>query len=373
MKKKIYFENLDGLRFLCFLSVFFFHSFFSDNASILNSTSYLFVKKGLFANGNLGVNFFFVLSGFLITYLLIEEKNINGRIDIPKFWMRRVLRIWPVYFFCVVFGFYIFPFIKTLFGQTSTETATLPYYISFLSNFEFIKKGLPDASVLGVLWSVAIEEQFYFVWPIVLAFLPVRHYWMVFSAIILSSLIFRWNYDSYLMHEHHTLSCIGDMATGAFAAWLMLVNNKFKSWVSNWNKWWIAILYLLFILVFFKRDILVTESFVLRVFERWLIALVIAGIILEQTFSTKSFFKLGNFKIAKLGQITYGLYCYHFIGILITIKVLSKAGLDQSLWQVLILQTAIALLLSIIIAKLSFRFFEKPFLKLPDRFAFITK
>ena len=80
--KKIYFENLDGLRFLCFLSVFFFHSFHTENVLIKSSKFYLFFEKHLFGNGNLGVNFFFVLSGFLITYLLIEEKKLNGQIDI---------------------------------------------------------------------------------------------------------------------------------------------------------------------------------------------------------------------------------------------------------------------------------------------------
>jgi peptidoglycan/LPS O-acetylase OafA/YrhL len=168
MTKKVYFENLDGLRFLCFLSVFFFHSFHTDYASIQSSNLYHFIRRDLFGNGNLGVNFFFVLSGFLITYLLIEEKRLNGQIDIKKFWIRRILRIWPLFYFCVVFGFYIFPFLKTAFGQHPNETASIGYYLTFTNNFDFIKKGLPDASILGVLWSVAIEEQFYFVWPIVL-------------------------------------------------------------------------------------------------------------------------------------------------------------------------------------------------------------
>jgi peptidoglycan/LPS O-acetylase OafA/YrhL len=94
--KRVYFENLDGLRFLCFLSVFFFHSFHTDFDSIRATDTYHFIKRDIFGNGNLGVNFFFVLSGFLITYLLIEEKNLNGQIDIKRFWLRRILRIWCI-------------------------------------------------------------------------------------------------------------------------------------------------------------------------------------------------------------------------------------------------------------------------------------
>jgi len=92
-KKKIYFENLDGLRFLCFLSVFFFHSFHTEFDYIRNDSLYIFFKKDVFGNGSLGVNFFFVLSGFLITFLLIEEKALNGQINLKNFWIRRILRI----------------------------------------------------------------------------------------------------------------------------------------------------------------------------------------------------------------------------------------------------------------------------------------
>ncbi|MBK9047445.1 MAG: acyltransferase [Bacteroidetes bacterium] len=112
MSKKVYFENLDGLRFLCFLSVFFFHSFHTEYDFIKDNPVYTFIKKDLFGNGNLGVNFFFVLSGFLITFLLIEEKKLNRQIDLRNFWIRRILRIWPLFYFCVFFGFVMFPMIK---------------------------------------------------------------------------------------------------------------------------------------------------------------------------------------------------------------------------------------------------------------------
>ncbi|MFT5306585.1 MAG: peptidoglycan/LPS O-acetylase OafA/YrhL, partial [Chitinophagales bacterium] len=190
-KKRIYFENLDGLRFLCFLSVFFFHSFHTEYEAISGSAIYHFFKVDIFGNGNIGVNFFFVLSGFLITFLLIEEKKLNGQINLKKFWIRRMLRIWPLFYFCVLFGFYIFPILKTMFGQVPNETANIGYYLLFLNNFDFINNGIPDSSMLGLLWSVAIEEQFYLVWPIILFLLPIKRYWMAFVAIIGVSLVFR--------------------------------------------------------------------------------------------------------------------------------------------------------------------------------------
>ncbi|MCP4442334.1 MAG: acyltransferase [Aureispira sp.] len=372
--KKIYFENLDGLRFLCFLSVFLFHSFHTEYAYISDSGLYHFIKKDLFGNGSLGVNFFFVLSGYLITYLLIEEKKLNGQIDLKKFWIRRILRIWPLFYMCVLFGFYVFPLLKTAFGQTPNETASMAYYLTFTNNFDFIQKGLPDASVLGVLWSVAIEEQFYLIWPIILYVLPIKKYWMAFSAIIGVSLIFRGFNDSYIMHEYHTLSCIGDMAVGAFGAWLIIEKAKFKQKIVDLNKLTLVLIYTVFALIFFFRDEFLHTTFLIRVFERQFISIVILLIILEQCFTVNSLFKMSSFKrISKLGLITYGLYCLHFIGILIATTLTKKLAINTELWQVLIIDTLLALTITIIISKISYRFYEKPFLKFKEKFAFITK
>src|SRR5690242_14797776 len=145
-KKKLYLENLDGLRFLCFLCVFFYHSFGAQFDYIKQFPAYGFIRWGIFRNGNLGVNFFFVLSGFLITYLLLKEKKLNGQIDLKKFWIRRILRIWPLFYFCVLFGFYCFPALKLL-NQQPSESASIGYYLTFTNNFDYISKGKPDSNI----------------------------------------------------------------------------------------------------------------------------------------------------------------------------------------------------------------------------------
>lgn len=375
MKKKIYFENLDGLRFFCFLSVFFYHSFYTNFDYIKSKYLYHFIEQDIFGNGNLGVNFFFVLSGFLITYLLIEEKNLNGQINVKKFWIRRILRIWPLFFLCVIFGFFIFPLLKSAFGQQPNETASIGYYLSFTNNFDLIENGLPDASILGILWSVAIEEQFYFVWPIILYFLPIKHQWIAFSTIIVGSLIFRAYNNNYWDHEFHTLSCIGDMATGAFGAWLILINKNFKKQIQNLKGIYIFLAYISFFLLFFFRDeVLSHEIFLLDIIERPLIALIILLIILEQSFSEKSYFKMKRFRIlTRLGTYTYGLYCLHPIGVLTTITLTNKFHFNTELWQVMITDTIFSLLLTILISLVSYHYYEKPFLKLKSKFAYFTK
>ena len=369
-QKNKYFENLDGWRFLCFLSVFFFHSFHTEEKTIKENGIYQIIKKDIFGNGNLGVNFFFVLSGFLITYLIIQEIKKTNKLDIISFWKRRILRIWPLFYFCVFFGFVLFPMIKSAFGQTSTETAYWPMYLSFLNNFDLINHGLPDASILGVLWSVAIEEQFYFIWPILLAVIPLRYYWTILLGIVLTSIGFRYFNNSAILYEHHTLSCIGDMAIGGLGAWIIVQSKSFIRIIENLPKYSIILIYLSFIFVFFLRDEFFLAETPFKPFERIIIAIIILFIILEQNYSKNSFYKMSKFKrISQLGKMTYGMYCLHFIGILIALKITGKLGMNTQLWHVLILETVLALGITLVISKLSYAYFEMPFLKLKSKFS----
>lgn len=378
--KKLFFENLDGLRFFCFLMVFLYHSFTTSYPHIADNNLHYTVKESIFGNGFLGVNFFFVLSGFLITFLLIEEKKLNGRINIPKFWLRRILRIWPLYFLCVFIGFGLFPLAKSLAGGVPSESASLIYYLTFTSNFDYIQNelllgsGLPDAPGLGVLWSIAIEEQFYLTWPVILAILPVRYYWVAFSVIIGGSLLFRAANDVSIIHEMHTLSCIGDMATGAFGAWLYTQKEGFAKAIQKLPRVFIIFIYLVLISILLWRDELLINNYYVRIFERLFIAVTILMVILEQCFSERSWYKMGSLKrISLLGIYTYGLYCLHFIVISGVQGVTAKVGLNTQLWQVLLMEPAISLSITIVIAILSFKYFETPFLRWKDRFGYIHK
>jgi peptidoglycan/LPS O-acetylase OafA/YrhL len=373
-RKKIYFEHLDGLRFFCFLAVFFFHSFHTENPSIEENSLFATVKHHVFGNGFLGVNFFFVLSGFLITYLLIEERRLKGKINILNFWLRRILRIWPLYFACVFIGFVVFPLAKSMAGGIPVESANPWYYIGFINNFDYIAKGLPDAPGLGVLWSIAIEEQFYLVWPLVLSVFPIKKYWIPFVIIIAGSLVYRAFHDVHILHEMHTLSCIGDMAIGAMGAWLLLERPQFFKAIEQLPRAVIVSAYILFFMIFLFRDELMLDNYYMRIFERAVLAVTILVIIMEQCFSENSFYKMGNFKaVSRLGLITYSLYCIHFMVISATYGVINKTGMNQQVWQVLLIPTLISFIITFVVSRFSYKYFESPFLKLKDKFSYITK
>ena len=359
-----YFKNLDGLRFLCFLAVFTVHSLHTDNPAVQTNFLFKLIVGRVLANGGLGVNFFFVLSGFLITYLLILEKQTTGKINILHFWFKRVIRIWPLYFACVIFGFIIFPLIKYYLGQTIDESADLKLYLLFLGNFDILKNGWPDSTELGILWSISIEEQFYLIWPVLLFVIPIKRYWIVFSVILLISLIFRSLNDYPLIFHYHTLSCISDMAVGGFGAWLILTPS-FRKFIVSLSKPKIICIYLTFFILFVFKEQVLDQLYVLRIFERLIISVLIILMILEQNYSLNSFYKMGNFKkISQLGLTTFGNYMLHVIGILIVVTLFKLFKINDNIYTLLIIIPTLSLILTIYLGKLSYHILEKPFLKL---------
>lgn len=322
----------------------------------------------------MGVNFFFVLSGFLISYLLIHEKEKYHQINIRYFYIRRILRIWPLYYATLLIGFVGFPILKHAMGAVSSETANPLLYAFFLGNFSDMWNGLPDATILGVLWSVSIEEQFYLFWPLLLSFLPQRHYLRVFTLLIVGSVVFRsFYYDDYMVMYYHTFSVISDMCVGGVIAYFSYYSFRFRAFFEGLSKERIVLIYLIgFAFVLFEKSLFSVPF--LQIMSRLLYSLFFAFILLEQNYSRDSFYKMKNWKrLTHWGQMTYGLYCLHFLGILAAIILSKKMGWNQSIVGVLVIETALAFGITWMIAWFSYRFFEMPFLKLKEKFTFFQK
>ena len=371
--ERIFFPNLDGLRFLAFFSVFLYHSFYTTDAGVANSKLYQMPYQ-FTRSGYLGVNFFFVLSGFLITYLLLAERQLKGRIAIGAFYVRRILRIWPLYFVVVFIGFFVLPVLKAHFGQHPyEETAKLSYFVLFLANFNDIYYGC-QTPTLTLLWSVSVEEQFYLIWPLLIALVPDRYLGWLFGALGLLSLSFRgvYIYD-YKMLNMHTMSAIGDMNLGGLAAWLCSRDEGLTSRVAAWPRWLIGLGYGLGItLIATRSQLFHFESYV--VLDRLLLAVFFAFVLLEQNYARHSLFKMANFRLLSYwGTYTYGLYCLHYLALLVAIQLLHRLGLNHTAMGVVVGDNVVALLLALGVSWISFNFYEKPFLKLKHRFEFITR
>jgi peptidoglycan/LPS O-acetylase OafA/YrhL len=277
-------------------------------------------------------------------------------------------------------GFVVLPFLKYASITSTPEPSNLLYYLTFFANFDLIRiwPGVPDVLPIIVLWSVAVEEQFYLMWPVFLKYVGFKSLPYLFIGIVLITLIFRSFYTQhndydYSIRYFHTFSVIGDMAIGGLVAYYCFYKNRFYHLIVEMPRFIIILIYFVtFILILFKEEIFYDP--ILLTFERAILSLLFALIIAEQNFSKNSFYKFSNFKLlSKMGIYTYGLYCLQFVGILTVQKVFDKINLDLGNWIINFFGSLIALAIVIIMSVVSYQYFEKYFLKKKDKFSVISK
>jgi peptidoglycan/LPS O-acetylase OafA/YrhL len=355
-----YFENLDGLRALAAFAVIFFHLSLHlayPNTSILQIFRTLSSLRG--QGGGIGVSFFFVLSGFLITYLMFSESVKNGRLQVRDFYLRRFLRIWPAYYLTLLVGFVVYPILAT---HTRAESANWVLYALFLTNFDNLQQGLPSSSILGVQWSVAVEEQFYLFWGV---FFSVAWAWKGFLWMLIGLLCasvgfyaFQTNPD---VQYFHSLSCLRYLVFGALLAYACFYQpEKVRRGLKNIGYWANLGLYVCYALfVWFGKTMQGGEYL-----GQFVPMLFFGYVIVEQNYSEVSFYKIGRFKLlAWLGKISYGLYLYHMIAIFLVLRIFPK----NPDW--VLLQWGLIVLLTVAMSHFSFHYIETYFLRLKHRFS----
>ena len=366
-----YFPNLDGLRTIACLLVYMQHGFGPLVGSLINELAILSPVRRIFAAGDLGVSFFFVLSGFLITYLILNEIRQTGQINVVAFWVRRCLRIWPLYYFVVVFSIVLYPMMKSFIGYDQYIDIGNPLlYFIFLGNFDVISLGQSHGAMsTNITWSVAIEEQFYFVWPLLLIIVARRAHILIFLATIAASAIFRlYHADNGMVLYFHTLSVISDMAVGGLAAYLSLTRNGFTARISRVSRSTIGLAYAIGIIFVLYSHQVLTGS-ILVALDRLLCSFFFAFVILEQNYCANSFVKMSNRKfLSCLGKYTYGLYLLHPIAIQFFSRLprLLHLELEDVVEQSLV--GFGGFFLSLLFAYVSYWFYERPFLRIKDSF-----
>ena len=377
---KVFFPNLDGLRFVAFFMVYIQHSF----ATGLNHVNFyksfpLRLFQLIFNSGGNGVSVFFVLSGFLITYLLLDEVELNGKINVPYFYLRRVLRIWPLYYALLFISFVVWPYLRHLHGLPPLISDPV-YYITFLSNFDVIRISALAANLNYIMqtitWSVSIEEQFYLVWPLLFYFTPVKYYKYIFIAVIVVGYTFRFinRHDETVLY-HHSLSVCPDLAIGGLSAYFSLKSNDFKRFFINLNRNWIVSGYLfLFAWLFYTQEFKHSNAEI-AVFFRIITSMLFAFVILEQNYCKNSFYKFSSFKtISRWGKYTYGLYLLHPLALLVIYYLMAFCfvNFDLHVPLFLVAYSICSFIVVMLISYMSFNYFELQFLKLKKRFSLIT-
>jgi peptidoglycan/LPS O-acetylase OafA/YrhL len=184
-----------------------------------------------------GVDLFFVLSGFLITGILLETRESPGYFRI--FYARRFLRIFPLYYGALAAAFLVLPLVPELAVSLEPVRRDAFWYWTYLTNYRFAEVGWPRVPYLGHFWTLAVEEQFYLVWPAVVRFLPRRLLpWLCVTAIVLGTWgrVHSWNLDEPASATLATHLRLDGLAIGALLAWLAREPGGLSRWrrIAAW-------------------------------------------------------------------------------------------------------------------------------------------
>ena len=293
-----YNKQIDGLRFIAIFSVLIGHFIPLENSILKN-----------FPFG-VGVNLFFVISGYLITKILLKNKEdiINKKVNLIKvfksFYLKRTLRIFPIYYLTILFLLIInFKNIGEIWIWL------ISYSTNILITFDNV-----DLGSFNHLWSLAVEEQFYIVWPLLILLIPLKQISRFITFIIILSLFFKIAYYYYFgwstIINASTISCADSLGFGALAAYWSLYNKNIIRRINNY-KWILPLSFIPFLfLIIFPQNfnfIRVTSSNFL--FSLFALFLIIKAS--EEKFSYVSKLFLENKLIVHIGRISYGIYLYH--------------------------------------------------------------
>lgn len=362
--KKVHFPNLNELRFLCASLVILHHvEQVRANAGIFNLH-----HIDLFKNGGLAVNVFFVLSGFLITYLLLVDIVLENKVDIKKFYINRTLRIWPLYFILVFIGFVALPLIlhhpkfASKFPYLSAEGILL--YIFFLPN---LANGIWTKHFLIPLWSIGVEEQFYLIFAPLISWFRNHVLKLLFAVFILRFFIQVFIKDAIsnesLQYFINSMS-FESMAIGGFFAWIYVFKHPLEKLFTAKIFQVLCVGYVLYA-IFYHSPQSLENSILFKSIgfvKQSIFSLACGGFIYNIATNQYSLFRLKNRLLDSLGTISYGIYMYHMIFVFAAITLIEKfTFLQESLVSSLFVYFFV-FGFTILTSFLSFRFIEKKIL-----------
>jgi peptidoglycan/LPS O-acetylase OafA/YrhL len=363
---RFYHPELDILRFFAFLGVFCHHALphdtsFYSQLGVPKTLGTVLASAG--ATGAFGVDLFFTLSAYLITELLLREKELLGTLDVKAFYVRRMLRIWPLYFLFLAVAVAMQYFIP---GQQLGWRATLAF--SLLSgNWWIVFRGFPS-SVVFPLWSVSIEEQFYLLWPVAARRIKASGMATVAIAMLIVASLSRFYLVQHGSTESqiwcNTFARLDPIAVGILAA-VVLRGSATRSSLMGRVALLLSGATLLItaaVICSVKADPLTTT----RVLVGYPSAALGALAILLATLSPQA--ALGKSALVYLGKISYGLYVFHVLGLLISDLIVTRGYNSFGLY---LLKISVAFAITVIFAVISFRWIERPFLLLKSRFTLI--
>lgn len=354
--KSGYIPQFDGLRGVAILLVLVGHSRFLEALPHLGSLEYT----------RFGVDLFFVLSGFLITGILLDSKGSENYFR--NFYARRALRIWPLYYLILLVTFIVAP----LFAPSirSTVAGVWPAFVFYVQNIVFMNNPTYPLA-LGVTWSLAVEEQFYLTWPLLVFLLRRRALALVSVSLVFVSLSLRLaghfhDAPSGFVHQF-TLSRLDAIAFGTLAAlWLRSPSCTLDRWRTRAYQF----------LALGVSGVVVARILMHRnssIVGYTFLAITFTGLLGMAVVSDARWSLLGRALSARwlryVGKISYGIYLLHVPIFLLWLRLIGSQNFLPSHEMVRnLLGFAGQFLSAVIAASISWRFFEGPILHLKERF-----
>jgi peptidoglycan/LPS O-acetylase OafA/YrhL len=378
----------DGLRGLAILLVMLYHFNVLHQPTTLGEA----VWRGVMNTGWMGVDLFFVLSGYLITSILLDDKEREqGRVVedsrrssflafAGRFWARRVLRIFPLYYLFLFVSFVVLPRVAPIIGNGGITTL-LPHegwwFWLYLPNILFAQMGdFVGGRHFHLTWSLGVEEQFYFVWPVIVWLLDRRRLRMLVIALIVCALGWRvvmaardapWIAIFVLPYTR-----MDALAAGAFVA---LIGDDERRWLRMLARTIVAL----------GLAYIVTQVYTRGQYAQFMPGVVTHGLTVNALFGAALLFSVRTspkdgwwrrlFSLAGLrvfGRYAYGLYLVHiFVQHLLLGPLLDKREVQVFFGSRLLMQAAFTTactIASLAIAALLFHSFEERFLRLKKHF-----
>lgn len=387
---KVYFPGMNGIRFIAAFSVIFHHieqtKFWINDPAINN---YPNIWGTMFCDniGHKGRIIFFVLSGFLITYLFLAEISKTGTLNLQKFHTRRALRVWPVYIITVLFAFLILPRYTDIYhsnGDSFNAQLFDGYWIKFsvvllmMANFaRFLFEPVLGATQL---WSIAVQEQFYLVWPFLTHFFK-KHFlnflvvFIVFKVSV--EIIMKVYLDHYSVFPNSVITsdrlvtmikwweifAVDQLAIGALCAYIF-INKKDKILNFIYNRFFVSLIFIVYIYLFFIKVDFYGHTFV----EGLIAAVIMMNISTNAKFPVKLENKLFNY----LGNISYGIYLFHNICVISILNLLIYyTNFSGNVFLFNLVLYAGSIIATLVISGLSYKYVENYFLKQKVKFEVI--
>ncbi|WP_421870832.1 acyltransferase family protein [Marinoscillum sp.] len=376
MKKSIYFPGLNGLRFFAALFVFFHHV--EQHKFLMGLANWW----GVPIIDNLGHQariIFFVLSGFLITYLFLKEKEKTGKINWWKFQTRRALRLWPVYYLMVLVSFFVLPHLIDIpaFNDVLADNFWKEFAV-YMVLFPNLARLLPPIMGAYQFWSVGVQEQFYWIWPLVVRFFSKKliPFLVVFVGIkVIGELVLMNAIDAQMLGSelHLRLSqalkmwqllLFEQMAVGALGAYVVF-HGKQKVLHLIYHPVTIGLASVIFLILLFQEYHFVGYT----VLQGNLALILILNISLNDRFPIQLESPFFNY----LGNLSFGMYAYHTAAIAIVISLLTtQTNLVASapvLFNLALYGGSFVVTMGI--SMLSFKYLEGYFLSLKKKFRMV--